>query len=331
MATIGTGVTYLDIASRSDTDGKIATIIEMLAQTNEILKDAVTVEGNLPVGHRTTVRTGLPAVTWRLLNYGVQPSKSITAQVQDTCGMLEAYAQVDKKLAELNGNSAEWRLSEDRAFLEAMNQEMASALFYASQSVDPEKITGFAPRYAVSSALKTNIGYNIVKADASASGSDQTSMWLITWGQNTTHLIYPKGSKAGFVHQDLGEQTLTDAAGGQYQGLRTHYSWDIGLVVRDWRYNVRIANIDTSAITASNVDLYAAMTKAYHKLPSRGMGKSVFYCNATVMQWLDLQAQEKGKNLLTFQSPAGGEPVLTFRGIPIRQCDALLDTEAVVS
>ena len=43
-------------------------------------------EGNLPTGHRTTIRTGLPESAWRLLNYGVQPSKSVTAQVTDTCG-----------------------------------------------------------------------------------------------------------------------------------------------------------------------------------------------------------------------------------------------------
>lgn len=333
MAVIGTGVTYLDIASRADTDGKIAAIIEMLSQTNEILKDAVVVEGNLPVGHRTTVRTGLPSATWRLLNYGVQPSKSKTAQVQDTCGMLEAYAEVDKALADLNGNAAAWRLSEDRAFLEAMNQEMATALFYGNQNVDPEKITGFAPRYDHLSSNKNDIGFNVVSAYSSASGNDQTSIWIITWGENTTHLIYPKGSKAGFQHQDLGEVTLTDGSGGMYQGYRTHYKWDIGLVIRDWRYNVRIANIDVSALDANidAIDLYTALTKAFYKIPSRGLGKTVIYCNSWVMEKLDLQAQKRGMYNLTTKDPVGGEPVLSFRGVPIRRCDAILNTESVVS
>ena len=109
--------------------GKIATIVEMLTETNEILQDMTYVEGNLPTGHKTTIRTGLPSAAWRMLNYGVQPSKSDTAQITDACGMLEAYAEVDKALVELNGNAAAFRLSEDRAFLEAMNQEMASTLF----------------------------------------------------------------------------------------------------------------------------------------------------------------------------------------------------------
>jgi hypothetical protein len=46
------------------------------------------------------------------LNYGVASSKSRTAQVTDSCGMLEAYAEIDKALADLNGNSAAFRLSE---------------------------------------------------------------------------------------------------------------------------------------------------------------------------------------------------------------------------
>lgn len=330
MSTIGTGVTYLDIASRMDPNNKIAAIIEMLAQTNEILQDAITVEGNLPTGHKTTVRTGLPSATWRLLNYGVQPSKSTTAQVTDTTGMLEAYAEVDKMLADLNGNTAAFRLSEDRAFIESMNQTMATTLFYGNQSVDQEKFTGLSPRYATYSATENTIGNNIVKAYSSASGSDQTSMWLIVWGENTVHLIYPKGSKAGIQHEDKGQVTLDDVAGGHYEGYRSHYKWDIGLVVRDWRYAVRIANIDTSALSATTVDLIDAMTEAYYKIPAFGMGKAAFYCNRKVLTNLHKQVREAAQYNLTLDN-AGGKPIVNFLGIPIRRCDALLNTEAVVS
>jgi hypothetical protein len=83
-ATIGgTALTYADWAKRMDDDGKVATIINLLSQTNEILDDCLVVEANLPTTHKTTVRTGLPQATWRLLNYGVAKTKSTTAQVQD--------------------------------------------------------------------------------------------------------------------------------------------------------------------------------------------------------------------------------------------------------
>ena len=148
MATLGTtALTLLDWARRVDPEGKIAKIVEILNDTNEILEDMAWVEGNLPTGHKTTIRSGLPSVAWRLLNYGVQPSKSRTVQVTDSCGMLEAYSEVDKALADLNGNTPEFRLSEDRAFLEAMNQELATTLFYGNTATDPEKFLGLAPRF----------------------------------------------------------------------------------------------------------------------------------------------------------------------------------------
>src|SRR5437762_6039759 len=110
MSTLGaTALTYADWAKRVDDGYKIASIIELLSQTNEILLDMLVIEGNLPTGHKTTVRTGLPQATWRLLNYGVPNGKSTTAQVTDTIGNLETYSVIDKDLADLNGNTAEFR------------------------------------------------------------------------------------------------------------------------------------------------------------------------------------------------------------------------------
>jgi hypothetical protein len=328
MATIGTtALTLIDWSKRLDPNGNTADLVELLNTTNPILTDAAVVEGNLPTGHRTTVRTGLPTPAWRMLNYGVQPSKSTTVQVDDSSGMLEAYSQVDKDLANLNGNTASFRLSEDRAFIEGMTQEMASTLWYGNTATDPKKFLGLSPRYASLSAANAD---NII--DASGSGSDNTSIWLITWSDQTTHLIFPKGSRAGLQSRDLGEQTLIDAAGGLYQGYRSHYKWDIGLSMRDWRYNVRICNIDVSNLIAdsSAANLTRQMIKATHLLPSEGMGKSVFYVNRTVSTYLDLQMMTATNVNLTL-SEAEGKRVMSFRGIPIRRSDALLNTEARVT
>jgi len=335
MATIGTSVTYLDIASRLDPLNKISGIIELLQRTNTILDDMQTLEGNLLTGHKTTIRTGLPTATWRMLNYGIQPTKSITSQVTDTCGMLEAYAEVDKSLADLNGNDAAWRLSEDQAHLEAMNQEMATAIFYGNEETNPERFTGLMPRYPNygTDATVTVTAHNCINAYGSASGADQTSMWLLVWGQNTLHGIYPNGSTGGgFTHDDLGEVTLQDtqSPAGRYQGYRTHYKWDLGFTVRDWRYAVRIANIDTSAISSSVVDLYEAMIRAYYRIPSFGMGTAVFYANNLVLMYLQIQGQSK-TNLALQYDEIGGVPKVSFMGIPIKRCDAILNTEAVVT
>jgi len=324
-----TNPTLADVAKRYDADGKIDTIVELLSETNEVLDDMTFLEGNLPTGHRTTVRSGLPASTWRKLNYGVQPSKSTTVQITDTTGMLEAYAEVDKALADLNGNTASFRLSEDRAFLESMNQTMANTLFYGDTGTDPEKFMGLSARYNSTTAES---GDNIIVGGGS--GSDNTSIWLVCWGPNTCHGIYPKGSQAGLNHQDLGEVTLEDAANGKYQGYRTHYKWDIGMSVRDWRYIVRIPNIDVSNLTkdasGSSAALVDLMVQAVEKLPNVNLGRCVFYGNRTISSILRRQITNTSNVRLSMDEVAG-KRVMSFDGIPFRRNDAILNDEALVS
>src|SRR5215469_16289911 len=191
MATIGaTALTYLDWAKRMDDGYRVASIIELLSQTNEILDDILVMEGNLPTGHKTTVRTGLPQATWRLLNAGVPNAKSTTAQITDTTGNLETYAVIDKDVADLNGNTAEFRLSEVRAFLEGMSQQVASTFIYGNQHINPERFTGLAPRYSTVTAANSATAANVL--DAGGVSNANTSMWIVTWGSGTIHGIFPK-------------------------------------------------------------------------------------------------------------------------------------------
>ena len=324
-----TNPTLADVASRMTADGKIdPQIVELLNETNEVLDDMTVIEANGFTEHKTTIRSGLPAGTWRKLNYGVQPEKSRTVQVKDSMGMLETYAEVDKALADLNDNSAAWRLSEDRAFIEGMNQTMATTLFYGDSSADPEKFMGLAPRY---NSLSAENAMNII--DAGGTGNDNTSIWLCVWGPNTLHSIYPKGSSAGLQSRDLGEHTLTDAAGGRYQGYRTHYKWDIGMTLRDWRYVVRIANIKHSDLTktgSTGADLIDLMTQAVELIPNIGMGRPVFYMPRKIRSFLRRQITNKvAASTLTMEEVAG-KKVVAFDGVPCRRTDALLLTEARV-
>jgi hypothetical protein len=243
--------------------------------------------------------------------------------------MLEAYAEVDKKLADLNGNTEAFRLSEDRAHLEGMNQELAASLFYANEATAPEEITGFGPRFNDQSALN---GENILTDAATPDSTDNASIWLVVWGENTVHGIYPKGSKAGFDMQDLGEVTIenVDGSGGRMQGYRTHYQWDAGLCVRDWRYVVRV-QVDFENLTkdaATGPDLTDLLVQALELPPSLSMGKPAFYMNRTMRTWLRRQMINKTKNSSLTLETMAGKKVLAFDGVPIRRVDALTATEA---
>jgi hypothetical protein len=224
----------------------------------------------------------------------------------------------------LNGNTAEFRLSEDRAFIEGMNQQMATALLYESEATNPERITGLTPRF---NSLSAGNGGNII--DAQGSSTDNTSIWLVVWGENTVHGIFPKGSSAGLQNRDLGEQTVFDGntPPGQFQAYRSHYQWKAGLSVRDWRYVVRIANIDVSDLAGQTPpDLIRYLIRAYHKIPTVGMGKPAIYCNRAVATWLDIQSLAKA-NLALRYDEVQGKKVNTFRGIPIRTVDAIKTNE----
>ena len=341
MATLASGaLTLADWAKRTTPNGGIETrIAEILSQQNEILEDAVFMEGNLPTGHRVTIRTGLPTVYWRSINQGVPRSKSTTAQVDEAVGMLEAYSPVDKDLMELNGNAAAFRLSEDSAFLEAMNQTQAQTLIYGNPATDPRQYLGLAGRYSAISGAGN--AANIL--DAGGTGSANTSIYLVVWGENTVFCPFPKGSRAGLVQEDDGLLTVYDNNNNPYKAYQTHYQWKNGLVVKDWRYVVRIANIDTAtfaamsgtqATTAVATNLLHMMLRACDRIPNFGMGRACFYMNRSVFSLLRRLAMEKSVNALALETGANqfGSPMhwASFEGIPLRKVDQLLNTEARV-
>lgn len=320
--------TLLDVTKRLDPDGKIDTIAELLSETNEILEDCVWIEGNLPTGHRGTIRTGLPTPTWRKLYGGVQPTKSTTVQVTDACGMLEAYAEVDKALADLNGNTAAFRLSEDRAHVEGISQEFANTLFYGDETTEPEAFTGLAARYNDQSA---NNGENILTSAATPDNTDNSSIWLIVWGASTVHCIYPKGSQAGLQMTDKGQVTIEniDGSNGRMEAYRTHYRWDCGVHVKDWRYAVRI-QIDQEDLVknaASGPDLIDLMAQALELPPSLSIGRPVFYMNRTCKSFLRRQIANKVAASTLTMDMVAGKHVMTLDGVPVRRCDALTATE----
>jgi hypothetical protein len=332
MATIGLARTLADWATTRDSNDKYAKIAEILAQDNEVLMEMPFLEGNLPTGHKTTVRTGLPASTWRAINQGVAATKGAAAPITFSVASLEQRSQVDKALAELNDDLAAYRFNEARPHYEAMTQDMATTLFYGNEALEPEKFTGLARYYnSLSGAASSE---NVVSHGGS--GSDLNSIYCIRWGENTVHGIYPKGTPAGLQHEDIGLDDANDAAGNPFRAYKDHWVWKAGLAVRDWRAAVRIANIDTSVIRTNDAggitsikDLIRSMIIASERLRGEGSG-GTWYMNRTVTTALRLGILEKVGTNLTFET-VEGKKVMMFDGMPIRTTDALLTTETTVS
>lgn len=331
MATLGASfVDLIDIYKQQDGRGQFVEIIEMLTEMNPILEDAIAVECNKGTTHLHTVRTGLPAVTWGALYQGIPQSKSGKAQVEDTTGFVEGLSTIDERLLALSTNEGAVRLSEAQSFLESMSNEVATRIFYGNSATDPEQFMGLAPRF---NSLAAANGNQII--NAGGVGADNTSIWFVTWGDMQCQLLYPKGTAAGVQREDMGKQRVLDGSGDPYYAKEEKFTWHVGLAVKDWRYVSRIANIDVSLMQAGSVKLYDFMRKAYYKLQNRRVagGKIAIYCNRDVLEALDALATNAGAadNFVRLQrTEVEGKEVLSYRGIPIRETDALLNTEARV-
>jgi hypothetical protein len=335
MATIGnTFLTLADVYKQTDENKDIADIIEILHQRLDLLEDAPAMECNMGARHLTTVRNGLPTPTWRKLYQGVQPGKGTTTQVTDTTGMMESWSETDAKLLRLSKNPGKLRMNDARAHLEGMAQECAEVILYGDIATQPEKFTGMAPRFDTPSA-----GNGKQLVNGGGAGGVNTSIWFVTWGENTCHLLYPEGTQAGIRRQDLGEETKEKADGSMYRVAREKFEWDVGLSVRDWRGVSRICNIDVSELgsdpTASGyagADLIDKMIDAYYLLdnPNQPQGRTAIYTSRRVATFLHKQASNKKNVNLTLET-VQGKPMVSFLGHPIRRMDALLETEAAIS
>ena len=326
--------TLMDVARRSGSEST-RTIVEVLNQTNDALDDIPWIECNSGVVHKTTSRTSIPTPVWRMLNAGVPVKKSTTKQMSVGCGMLEVYAEVDCKQVKLAARGQVDNASalaaasnaiadENKAFIEGFGQEISRVMFYGDPA-RPQEPVGFTNWY--SSLSDTNV------INGGGSGDDNTSIWLIAWDKMALHGIYPQGSKAGITEEFLGQHTVKDANGDQFEAYRTHYSWDAGFVVRDNRCAVRICNIDVSELVSggtSAADLIDLMIDAVYKLPKVARGyRKAFYARPEVLTALDKQTR-KVSNLMLGYNEVYGKRVLTFRDIPVREQESLLATEAKV-
>lgn len=344
MAT-GQWLSLNDLARRLDPQGKIDYIAEMLSQANDIWDDCPWIEGNEVGGHKFTFRTSIPAGAWRQYLQGVPYAKSTTAQSMVGVGSLEGYSQIDRMQAEDSGNVQRYRESEDAAFLEGMSQTMAQTEFYGNTVVTPASFMGFSTFYNTVNTASAQNATNVI--DCGGTGSDNASLWLIGWGERTIFNIYPRGSKAGLTMEDKGDTVPGfDSLGNRFEAYTSWFRQQGGMCPQDWRYGVRMANLDvTNAGLAGPTayDIFVGLDQATLLLPTMGKGVSgitktdapdepspgirpVIYANRTIRHFMDVQAM-RDKNVLIGLHDYAGAPCMTYRGVPIKVVDQLTVTE----
>ena len=346
MAALGSYlVTLADVAKSKDKQiGKVA---EVLMLENPMLQDIPYMEMNEGTVHKESIRSALPAVYYRKANQPIPASKSTIEERTFNAAHFESKSQMDKAVAERGGKDrlAFNRWNQAQGHLQAVAQEQASLLIYGSQenvnytgqSISALKTPGIMDIY---SNLTDETANQII--DVGGSGSDNTSILLAFWGENSLFGIYPKGTTAGLKRTDHSAGgklvqiygTDVNSNAGTFWGYEEQFEVDHGLVVKDYRQAARVANIDISALQlqdATSADLLEAMIMAFYKIHNPNNGKGFWYVNRTIEAYLHLQARTQvGASAGLSYAEIDGKPILKFLGIPVRRSDAILNTESAV-
>jgi hypothetical protein len=348
----GQYLSLVDLARRTDPDGEAADIAELLSQANEIYDDLVWKEGNTNTGHVYTMRTSIPKGWWRFIGQGVPGSKSTTAQGRVNCGDLEMNSTIDLKLIEMARDQNQFRYEEDNAILQGASETIGGQFFYGNGMTNPASFTGLSNYY---NTLETATAANAANVfDGGGRGANNASLWLIGWSPRSIYGTFPRGMKAGVELTPLDEVVLAyDSLGNPYRAKITWFRQMAGLCVEDWRWGVRIANLDVTNAAAGGLagpnayDIFAGLSKAVLRLPKMARGDSgitetdarnekgmtvrpAIYANRQVRGFMDIQAI-RDRNVLLGPKDYAGEPVTSFRMIPIRVQDQLLSTETQVT
>lgn len=334
-----------ELLKRIDPKGNLADIAEVLNESNEIIQDVVLKEGNLETGDQQTIRTGLPEIYWRQMNRGVPSSHSTTAVITETCGLMSARSEIDKKVVELNGLTASFRKDEEKPFIEAMGQGLAKTLFYGDARKVSEGFTGFATRYSTTDRTVADCAKNVIDCGGvGGQGKKLTSIYIVGWGDNV-YCPYPKGSKTGLQAMDMGLQYVEDDKGYKFPAYVTDYEWHVGLMVRDWRYVVRLANIDPDELMngtgmgSGNIktgnNILTKIEMALGLIPSAGNTQLRMYMNGDVQAGLNAVSTRTNIQVITYQNATQqyGKPSSwsNFLGVPLRRVDQISNNETKVA
>lgn len=327
MATLTAGYTLLEMAKSIGPDSTQMTIAEIMAKEMALLADIPWYPANDIWSHKSLRQAKLSSGTWRGINEYVSPGTTLTDEILDVIGIIEDFAVYDKLWIDRQPDPAKARMGRARMYIEGMSQAICSAFLYGNSAVTPKQPHGLAPRLGT-------LGRYVI--GASGTGSDVTSVYVVTWGDGAGYGIYPKtgqspGSEFPVIHRDMGEKVDTNSSGNKLVVYEDNFKFEGGLVIEDPRCVGRVANIETAGSTnIFNEDLLIQLLNRMKV----GAGTRI-YCNETIKTQMEIALKNKTNVNYTSDSGEGlaGEPVLRFRGIPVRKIDSaiLLDTETAIS
>jgi hypothetical protein len=315
-------MTALEVARRSSNPDAF-TIIETMAMINSMLYEMPAIMANDGAVHTSLKRTSYPRGQHRLYNQGVSTKSSQTEPVRDMIAILEAFSDVDERLAAHSGNPNALYQSEATAFLYGMGLDQAEDLIYGNHDNNPAQIYGLARRYPKLSDHCIDFG---------GTGNALTSIYLVAPGAQSCHLIYPKGSSSVGVNredlkvgrvQDPNDETKT------FMAHTDHFIAEYGIAIPHSDAVIRICNIPGDLDEAGRKKLIELVLRHQKRL-TRGIVNNVLFANQDIIYQVERAGREAQYVVHPEQDP-WGKPVSSINGMRLRQQDAILSAEQQVT
>jgi hypothetical protein len=328
-------LTIYDFHKSQNPDGSAAQIVEILAQENPAIQDAPAYPSNAELGHQVTIQRSLPSVATGKINRGITRSKGTTEQATDAIGYWVARSEVDPRIRKVKGDAVYMarRLAERRMFAESMSQTVCNALFYGNTATDESAFDGLSPRMA--SLNSTSFIDPFVLSMGTVVGGDGCSIYVVDWGKDACHLIYPQkeAGSMGLQIEDLPDRDGEDVDGKSMRVDAEEYHWMTGLAVEDRRHMARLANVDLSdALLAAPTQgwLLDELEKILSYMPPPGNATRVMYGPTFLEPGWRKQARSRANQALTIEDYLNKQTVHVW-GVPYRSVRQLSVAEAAVS
>ena len=315
-------MTIYEQAKRLDPDGSAAKIAEILEQKNTIFKDAPVFMANDQNSNVSTVRLAHGGANVRRINKGATLTSSATKQIRDEIMLIEDWVRIDEKIMEMQADQKRFRFGEIKGCLNGIMDGFHDNFWYGGGG-DIGEVTGLMNRYNLTSMENVY--------SAGGSGSDTSSVVAIQWGEDTVHMVYPRGGTVGIEDEDKGKMTVYDSSGNPFDAFVNKIRLQFGIVVKDPSAIQRVANIESSG-TTTNLRVSTVidtLIEAINNLPDSGDG-AVLYVNRALKAQIDQMAYSKSNAAFNYMD-VGGKRISMFMEVPVRLNEAMVATETAIS
>lgn len=335
MATkyINTKYTLLDRAKET-IDGKnvLGIISVMNEDVDDFFMDIPFVEANMGLKHKLIRDTGMVASTNRTFYAGVKSSKRNKQTVYEDIMLKERRREIDEDEIDTLSNRGEKLRQEDEGHTRKLGEDVVNEFINGNQNSGSEYINGLLQRLDTINSS----GLNNVHTNGHTAGTG-TSILVVEWNTDKSggaHGIFPPNwSNAGTLGvsvRDKGKEPCgeTDNVEAKYYAYVAQYKAWLGLAVGNNRKIGRLSNINTT-LGGSNSFADGAVENIILLLHAMRVnkGRTRMYVNNTIAAHMDIYSLNKS-NVIWPTTEVFGRPVKNFQGIPVREIDTTILTNA---